>query len=24
MEAKLIREHRANAPAVGYNLWPKL
>ena len=24
MEAKLIREHRANDPAVGYNLWPKL
>jgi hypothetical protein len=23
MEAKLIREHRANDPAVGYNLWPK-
>lgn len=24
MEAKLIREHRANDPAIGYNLWPKL
>jgi len=24
MEAKLIRETRANDPAIGYNLWPKL
>lgn len=22
-EAELIREHRANDPAVGYNRWPK-
>jgi len=24
MEAKLIRETRANDPAIGYNLWPRL
>lgn len=24
MEAELIREHRSNDPAIGYNLWPKL
>ena len=24
MEAKLIREHRSNDPAIGYNVWQKL
>lgn len=23
-EAELIREHRSNDPAIGYNLWPRL